>query len=117
MADQQTDQQTERSPRKERRERDRHDSAPPRRLAPAAAARHALEAVQALTARPAEGVIGVERLDDGGWSVVIELLETERVPSTSDVLGEYEVEVDARGHLRSYTRRGRYTRGSSGPRD
>jgi hypothetical protein len=110
------DQQTDGAHRTERPDRARGDGAPPRRLAPAAAARHALEAVQALTDRRAEGVIGVERLDDGGWSVVIELLETSRVPSTSDVLGEYEVEVDARGRLRSYARRGRYTRGSSGSR-
>jgi hypothetical protein len=112
MTDQQTD-RSDRTDRPQQTERLRRDEAPPRRLDAQSAARHALEAVQSLTNRPAEGVIGVERLEDGGWIVVIELLEAARIPNTSDVIGEYEVEVDPRGRLRSYGRRSRYTRGSS----
>jgi hypothetical protein len=97
--------------------RTRSSDAPPRRLDAQTAARRALEAVQSLTSKQAEGVIGVQRLEEGGWTVVIELLETARIPNTSDVLGEYEVEVDARGRLRSYARRSRYTRGSSSRAD
>ena len=78
-----------------------------------AASRIALDALQTLTRRTAEGVVGVEREDDGGWLVVVELLETSRVPATSDVLGEYEVEIGPDRALRSYTRRARYTRAST----
>jgi hypothetical protein len=97
--------------------RARSSDGPPRRLDAQTAARRALEAVQSLTTKQAEGVIGVQGKDDGGWTVVVELLETARIPNTSDVLGEYEVEIDARGRLRSYARRTRYTRGSSSRAD
>jgi Gas vesicle synthesis protein GvpO len=78
-----------------------------------AASRIALDALQTMTSRTAEGVIGVERDDDGGWIVVVELLETSRIPATADVLGEYEVEIGPDRALRSYTRRSRYTRAST----
>jgi hypothetical protein len=78
-----------------------------------AASRVALDALQTMTNRTAEGVIGVEREDDGGWVVVVELLEIARIPATADVLGEYEVEIAADRTLRSYARRARYTRAST----
>jgi hypothetical protein len=78
-----------------------------------AASRIALDALQTMTSRTAEGVIGVEREDDGGWLVVVELLETSRIPTTADVLGEYEVEIGPDRALRSYSRRSRYTRAST----
>ncbi len=78
-----------------------------------AASRIALDALKTMTGRTPEGVIGVERADDGGWLVVVELLETSRIPATSDVLGEYEVEIGPDRALRSYTRRSRYTRAST----
>jgi len=78
-----------------------------------AASRIALDALQTMTSRTPEGVIGVEREDDGGWIVVVELLETSRIPATADVLGEYEVEIGPDRALRSYTRRSRYTRAST----
>ena len=104
------------------RQRRSEDGEPPRRRPPqrpdrpldaVAASRIALDALQSLTSRTTEGVIGVERQDDGGWLVVVELLETSRVPATADVLGEYEVEIGPDRALRSYTRRSRYTRAST----
>lgn len=103
------------------RRRPEEDGQPRRRPAPrqerpldaVAASRIALDALQTMTSRTAEGVIGVEREDDGGWLVVVELLETSRIPATSDVLGEYEVEIGPDRALRSYSRRSRYTRAST----
>lgn len=121
MADEQSNRE-ERSPRPdgERRRRPpeqdqerREPREPRRRLDALGAARFALEALQSLTDRPAEGVIGVERAEDDGWLVVVELIETARIPNTSDVLGEYEVEIGPGRELRSYRRRARYTRGST----
>jgi len=86
---------------------------PDRPLDAVAASRIALDALQTMTSRTAEGVIGVERDEDGGWLVVVELLETSRIPATADVLGEYEVEIGPDRALRSYTRRSRYTRAST----
>ena len=58
---------------------------------------------------PAEGVTGLRRNDDG-WVVVVEVLEVERVPETTDILASYEVEVDGDGGIVSFERRRRYER-------
>lgn len=104
--------QADRGARGEGEAGDRADRPPRRRLDAVAASRLALDALQSLTSRPAEGVIGVERNGDD-WLVVIELVETARIPNTSDVLGEYEVQIGPDRELLSYHRRARYTRGST----
>jgi hypothetical protein len=113
--DEQGDRGEERGDRGDRAARDgseQDDRRPRRRLDALAASRFALDALQSLTNRPAEGVIGVERNGDD-WVVVIELVETARIPNTSDVLGEYEVQIGPDRELVSYHRRARYTRGST----
>ena len=66
-----------------------------------------------LTGRESEGVIGLDRTDDG-WTVEVEVLELRRVPSTTDMLASYEVTVDEAGDLIGYRRLHRYVRGSPG---
>jgi len=83
-----------------------------RRVNAIGAARRAAESLQALISRPVEGVVEVNREDDG-WLVAVEVLELERVPNTNDLLGVYEVELDPYGGLQGYRRRNRYVRGSS----
>lgn len=75
----------------------------------AEAARQLLE----MTGRDAEGVIGLEKTDDG-WRIEVEVLEVRRIPETTDVLALYELTVDADGDLEGYRRVRRYTRGSAG---
>lgn len=74
-----------------------------------AAARRAIEQIAELSGRQVEGVLGVERGDDG-WVVLLELLELRRVPDSTDVLASYAVAVDERGELREYRRTRRYYR-------
>jgi hypothetical protein len=74
------------------------------------AAQKAVEHVVDLTGRDSEGVIGLERTDDG-WRVGVEVVESRRIPDTSDILAVYETELDARGNLLSYRRTTRYYRG------
>jgi hypothetical protein len=57
-----------------------------------------------------EGVVGVER-DDDGWVITLDVLEDPHVPSSSDVLAEYEVRLDQDGGLLAYRRGRRYVRG------
>ena len=83
-----------------------------RRVNAIGAARRAAESLQSLIGRPVEGVVEVNREDDG-WLVAVEVLELARVPNTNDVLGVYEVELDPYGSLQGYRRRNRYVRGSS----
>jgi len=66
-----------------------------------------------LTGKDPEGIIGLERTDDG-WKVVVEVLELRRIPNTTDVLATYEVTVDDDGDLEGYKRLHRYVRGTPG---
>ena len=68
-----------------------------------------LQTLAKLVGCPAEGVTGLRRTDDG-WVVVVEVLEVERVPATTDVLASYEVEVDREGNVVGYERKRRYLR-------
>jgi hypothetical protein len=79
---------------------------------PLRVANQAAEQLVALTGREPEGVAGLERTEDG-WIVQVELLELRRIPSTTDVLGLYEVRTDERGQLTGYRRVRRYARGSA----
>jgi hypothetical protein len=74
------------------------------------AAEVAAHHVTEMTKRPAEGIVGLKRSDDG-WSVTVEVVESQRIPDSADILATYEVEVDADGELVSYRRVGRYLRG------
>ena len=79
-------------------------------LTAAQAGRQGLEQITELTGKPPEGVIGVER-DHDGWIVTVEVIEDQRVPSSTDVLASYETRLGADGSLDSYRRIRRYTRG------
>ncbi|WP_350277958.1 gas vesicle protein [Kribbella sp. HUAS MG21] len=57
-----------------------------------------------------EGIIGVEQQDDG-WRVQVEVVESHRIPETTDILAVYEVDVDHDGDVISYRRADRYVRG------
>jgi hypothetical protein len=82
---------------------------------PAELARSAARELADLVGREPEGVVSLERTDDG-WRVGVEVVETRRVPDTADVLAEYTVDVDEQGKLVGYHRSRRYTRGSTGDR-
>jgi hypothetical protein len=73
-------------------------------------ARRAVEQIAALVRRRPERVISIEPAD-GGWRVGVEVVETARIPDTTDILGVHEVLLDADGDLVSYRRTGRYVRG------
>jgi hypothetical protein len=76
-------------------------------------ARAAREAVLDLTGKSAEAVTGLERTEDG-WTVEVDVLELERIPSTTDVLATYRVTLDDDGELQGCRRVHRYLRGSAG---
>ncbi|MCO5972540.1 gas vesicle protein GvpO [Actinoallomurus soli] len=80
------------------------------RLSAGEAAHAALREITALTGRSAEGVVAI-RPGESGWVAGVELLEARRVPSSSDTLALYEVEVDEEGGLVAYRRIQRYPRG------
>ncbi|TDC58825.1 gas vesicle protein [Actinomadura sp. GC306] len=75
------------------------------------AAKRAAEHVTSMTGRSAESVVGLERADEDGWRVQVEVVETRRIPDSADILAVYEIEVDADGELVGYRRVRRYPRG------
>ncbi|GAA2321491.1 gas vesicle protein [Streptomyces violaceusniger] len=104
----------DRSEREPEPERDRSERERPRTRRPALvardAARSAARHVQGLTGRTPEGVTSLERTEDG-WTIGIEVVETHRIPDSTDLLAEYQVELDDSGELVSYRRTERYYRG------
>ena len=77
------------------------------------AIRAAREVVEELAGRHPEGVSGVARAEDGGWTVSVDVVELSRVPPSTDLLATYEVTLDGHGDLIDMTRARRYVRGQS----
>jgi hypothetical protein len=65
-----------------------------------------------LTGHDVEGVISVERNDDG-VQVGVEVVESHRIPDSADILAIYEVCLDEDADLVSYRRTERYSRGQT----
>jgi hypothetical protein len=59
--------------------------------------------VTELTGHECEAVSSLTRTPDG-WRVVVEVVELERIPRTTDILASYVVELDRDGELMSYQR-------------
>jgi hypothetical protein len=79
-------------------------------LTAAQAAESAIGQLASLTTRELVGVTGVEPIDDG-WRVEVEVLEESRIPSTTDLLALYEVDLNLSGELMAYRRTRQYVRG------
>jgi hypothetical protein len=80
-------------------------------LSAARAGQAALRQITELTGKEPEGVTGVDRGEDDGWMVRVEVVEDRRIPSSTDILATYEIELDLDGELMSYRRVRRYPRG------
>lgn len=83
------------------------------RASPGDIARRAALQLGELRGLEVEGVTGFQRTD-GGWRVLVEVVEVSRVPTSTDVLGAYEVELDDEGELVGFERLRRYVRGRAG---
>jgi gas vesicle protein GvpO len=75
--------------------------------------RLAVDRLGELAGKPVLGATSVEPIEDG-WLVEVEVIEERRIPSSADMLGLYEVELDFDGTLLSYRRTRRYGRGQLG---
>ena len=77
----------------------------------ASVVRSALQQFAGLTRLEPVGATGVRREQDG-WSVLVDVVELERIPSTTSVMATYRVDVDGSGDLTGYERLRRFNRGS-----
>jgi Gas vesicle synthesis protein GvpO len=72
----------------------------------------ALTTVEEMTGYEPEAVTGLE-WDGELWQVTVDVLELARVPNTTDMIGQYVVQLDEEGTLRGYRRTGRFQRGQA----
>jgi Gas vesicle synthesis protein GvpO len=70
----------------------------------------ARETIEDLTGYPPEAVSGLQ-WDGESWLVTVDVCELERIPSTTDVLATYIVQLDDSGELLGYKRAKRFVRG------
>ncbi len=75
--------------------------------------RRAQAQLASLTGRRPESVSALRRTESG-WSMEVELVELERVPASTSILGTYQVTVDGDGNLQEYSRIARYHRNQAG---
>lgn len=74
------------------------------------------QVAEELVGRPLVSVVSVDRdrkKDDDeepGWIAAVEMLERESVPDTQDILGRYEISLDADHTITGYRRTHRYRR-------
>jgi hypothetical protein len=66
-----------------------------------------------LTGRTPDSVTGARSLDGDGWSVLVDVVELERIPDSTSVLATYRVDLDNDGSITGYERLRRYTRGAT----
>ena len=107
------DRQREDRHRDHNRDRERHersgDKPAKKRPSGASAVDRAKAHLLQLTGHQTEAVSSLNRTRDG-WRVVLEVVELERIPRTTDILGSYSVELDNDGELMGYERIHRYYR-------
>jgi hypothetical protein len=73
------------------------------------AVRRAVEQFRTLSGLDADSLSGL-RPENDGWSLLIDVVELERIPLTLSVMATYRVDMDPDGHLVSYERLRRFTR-------
>lgn len=78
-------------------------------------AEHAVREFTTVFGQQAYRVTGVRKSDDGGWSVLVDVVELERIPQSTSLLATYRVDVDDHGQLMSYERLRRFTLGAADP--
>ncbi len=65
--------------------------------------------LELFTGQPVDSVSSVHR-SDGGWTLSLEVVELQRIPDSTSVLGSYETVVDEEGAVVEYERTRRYYR-------
>lgn len=91
-------------------ERESANSAEDEELSAAEIGAMAVDRMRELTGKKPLGATSVEPIEDG-WLVEVEVIEEQRIPSSADMLGLYEAELDFDGKLLAYRRTKRYGRG------
>jgi hypothetical protein len=95
---------------------EQEQQAPTKKIPAMKVAGMAAQQLATLTGREPEAVIGIRRTEDG-WEVELEVVESRRIPDSTDILATYRVETDEQGDLMGYHRVRRYVRGKGSDDD
>ncbi len=76
----------------------------------------ARQELELLMGRRVESVSSVRRSEEG-WTLCMEVVELQRVPDSTSVLGTYETDVDGHGSVLGYERTRRYHRNQASEAD
>jgi hypothetical protein len=79
----------------------------------AAAAESARGHFHSLTGHEKSSVTGLKPRAEGGWSVLLDVVELSRIPASTSVMATYRVDIDGDGALCGCERLRRYTRGAT----
>lgn len=77
--------------------------------------RTAVSSFAELTQQAPERVTGIRRTEDG-WSVLVDVVDVERIPATMSVMATYRLETDEDGELLGYERLRRFARSATDQR-
>lgn len=66
--------------------------------------------VQDMTLLPIDALVLCKKSDEGGWTVVIDVIESAARMGDNDLLSSYEVSLDTHAALTQFTRLRRYHR-------
>ena len=77
--------------------------------------RTAVSSFAELTQQQPERVTGIRRTQDG-WSVLVDVVDVERIPATMSVMATYRLETDEDGELLGYERLRRFARSATDQR-
>lgn len=83
------------------------------RLRAADAIREATAQFGVVTGLAPHAVTGLKTRADGGWSVLVDVVELARIPDSTSVMATYRVDIDAAGELTACERLRRFTRGAT----
>jgi len=86
---------------------------PHSRQRPADAIRAATEQFGAVTGLTPHAVTGIRSRPEGGWSVLVDVVELARIPDSTSVMATYRVDVDEGGELHACERLRRFSRGAT----
>lgn len=90
---------------------DATSASPSEKLTLLEAQKRAEEVAKELLDHQFDGIIKAEAADDDGWRTVAEVVERSAVPDTQDIIGRYEIRLDAVGDITGYELVERYQRG------
>jgi hypothetical protein len=71
--------------------------------------RSAMTQLGDMTGLAADEVSSLAKVD-GGWHLVVDMIELKRIPPSTDMLASFDVSVDGKGNVTDYHRLRRYLR-------